>query len=169
VAFLSFAAGAIIAIATRGKSLHGMNGMIRGGLLIAGLLSLAAAAHFGRIATDNVRGMTAARLYIGYSGAVAGCVVIFFAIIGMSNIPRALIYLGKISYGLYVFHIGMLLLSGRLVNPLRLPSQSAVNMFLVDGAALLLSILAAHLSYRYFERPFLKLKERFEVIKSRPA
>jgi peptidoglycan/LPS O-acetylase OafA/YrhL len=41
-------------------------------------------------------------------------------------------------------------------------------MLLVDTAALLLSILAAYLSYRYLESPFLKLKQRFEVVKSRP-
>jgi peptidoglycan/LPS O-acetylase OafA/YrhL len=169
VEFLFFAAGAIVAIATRGKSSYSMNSVIRGGLLIAGLLLLAVAAHFGRVGTDYELGITIAALYIGYSAAVAGCVVIFFAILGMSNVTPALIYLGKISYGLYVFHVGMLRLSIQLANQLKLPSESLVTTFLIDGAALLLSIFAAHLSYRYFERPFLKLKERFEVVKSRPS
>jgi peptidoglycan/LPS O-acetylase OafA/YrhL len=33
---------------------------------------------------------------------------------------------------------------------------------------LALTIASAALSYRYFERPFLKLKERFTLVPSRP-
>jgi peptidoglycan/LPS O-acetylase OafA/YrhL len=33
---------------------------------------------------------------------------------------------------------------------------------------MVLSIAAAGLSYRYFEKPFLKLKERFTFVRSRP-
>ena len=167
--FLFFAAGAIIALATGGRSLYGMNGMIRGSLVIAGLSVLLLTAHFGYVGTDFVPGVTTARLYIKYVGALAGCVLIFFAVLGVSNIPRILIYFGKISYGLYVFHIGMLQLSTWLTSPLSLDSHSAVNMFLVDSIALLFSIFVAHLSYRFFERPFIRLKERFAVIQSRPA
>jgi peptidoglycan/LPS O-acetylase OafA/YrhL len=31
------------------------------------------------------------------------------------------------------------------------------------------TIVLAHFSYRYFEKPFLRLKERFEVVQSRAA
>jgi peptidoglycan/LPS O-acetylase OafA/YrhL len=41
-------------------------------------------------------------------------------------------------------------------------------MLMIDCFALLLCIMAAHFSYRYFEMPFLRLKERFEVVHSRP-
>ena len=169
VEFLFFAGGAIIAIATRGNRLHGMNRIRRGALMISGLFVLLLAAHFGYVGTDLVPGATTTRLYIKYAGGVAGCVVIFLAVLGMSNVSRSLIYLGKISYGLYVFHSGMLQISMRLTKPLRLASHSAANLFLVDGIALLLCILVAHLSYRHFEKPFIKLKERHAVILSRPA
>jgi peptidoglycan/LPS O-acetylase OafA/YrhL len=96
---------------------------------------------------------------------VAGCALIFFAILGLSSIPRPLIYLGKISYGLYVFHLGILAVVVRLAARLNL----AHSPIFVDGVAFLLCTLAAHLSYRYFETPFLRLKARFEVIRSRPA
>jgi hypothetical protein len=70
VEFLFFAAGAIPALATRGKPLSGMNGMIRGSLLITGLFSLFLTAHFGYVGTDFVPGVTRTHLYIKYAG---GC------------------------------------------------------------------------------------------------
>jgi peptidoglycan/LPS O-acetylase OafA/YrhL len=168
VEFLFFAAGTMIAFATRGRSLPVMSGILRGGGIVAGLFSLVIAALVGGIAEPGP-GITIDRLYIGYSAAVVGCSTIFLATLGMSNIPRSLIYLGKISYGLYVFHAGILELSKWLTTPLHLASGSALEMFVVDGLALVLCILAAHLSYRYFETPFLRLKSRFEIVKSRPV
>ena len=169
VEFVFFAAGALLALATRGKSLNGVNGEIRGGLLITGILSLLATAHFGYVGTDLVPGRIGTRLSIRYGGAVFGCVVIFLAILGMSKVPPVLIYFGKISYGLYVVHLGMLKVSTWLCSPLRLTPYSAVNMLCVDRITLLLCLLAAHLSYERFERPFIRLKERFAVIESRPV
>lgn len=165
VEFLFFAAGAIIALVTRGRPLS-MNGMLRAGLLVAGLLTLLLTAHFGYVGISGAR-MT--HLYVKYTGGIIGCVMIFLAVLGVSHIPRALIYLGKISYGLYVFHLGMLQLSLWLTAPFKMATHSAENMFLVDSIALLSSICLAHLSYSYFERPFMRLKERFAVIQSRPA
>ena len=169
VEFLFFAAGALIALVTRGQPLHGLRGVMRGGLLVAGLISLVLTAYFGFVPTEFLPGITPIRLCIKYAGAVVGCGTIFVAVLGMSRIPRVLIYFGKISYGLYVFHLAMLQLSMRLAAPFRLASYSATNVFLVDSLALLLCLFAAHLSYRYFERPFMRLKERFAVIQSRPA
>ncbi len=154
---------------TRKVSTDEMNGMIRAGLLVAGLVVLLLTAHFGYVGTDFVPGVTRRSLYIKYAGGLAGCVAIFWAALGMSDMPRAFIYLGKISYGLYVFHLGMLQLAIWITSPLTLAPHSAVRMFVVDSIALLFSIFLAHLSYQYFERPFMRLKERFAVIQSRPA
>jgi peptidoglycan/LPS O-acetylase OafA/YrhL len=169
VEFFFFAVGAIIALATRGKPLCRMNTLTRYGLLTAGLLILLSTAHFGYVGPVYVAGVPRTSLYTKYFGGAAGCVLIFFAVLGMSNIPRLLIHFGKISYGLYVFHIGMLKLSAWITSPLRLDPHSAGNVFMVDSVALISSIFVAHFSYQYFERPFIKLKERFSVIQSRPA
>lgn len=168
VAFLFFAAGAILALATRGKPTPAMRKGDRGFLLAAGLLLLAVAAEMG-IGTAEVTGLSRGSLLMGYGAAAAGCSAIFAATLGLRNVPGVLIYGGRISYGLYVFHSGMLELARWVTAPLRLAHFSALNMDAVDGVALVLSFGAAHFSYRYFERPFLVLKERFEVVKSRPA
>jgi peptidoglycan/LPS O-acetylase OafA/YrhL len=80
-----------------------------------------------------------------------------------AEVPQTMsgiVYLGKISYGLYVFHLIVLDIARHLSHG-RIVSELALG---VSG-----SILVAHLSYRYLERPFLRLKERFEVVPSRPA
>jgi len=66
---------------------------------------------------------------------------------------RPLSYLGKISYGIYMWQ-GFLLSTGpkRLPNELW-PPPPHVGLFML--------IIIAPLSYRYFEQPFLKLKDHF--------
>jgi peptidoglycan/LPS O-acetylase OafA/YrhL len=64
-------------------------------------------------------------------------------------------YLGRISYGLYVFHEPGLLFA-RAIG------------FLVPVFGLLSTVGISIASYRYFERPFLSLKQRFEILPSRP-
>lgn len=74
-------------------------------------------------------------------------------------------YLGKISYGLYVFHMPCLLLVGKVsVRLLGYDSPLWVGV-----VAFFMTIGLAVLSYSYFERPFLRLKERFAFVKSRPV
>lgn len=64
-------------------------------------------------------------------------------------------YLGKISYGLYMWQ-GLFLGTG----PERMPGQVWPPDPLVGA---LLTALVAPLSYRYFEQPFLRLKHRYDV------
>jgi peptidoglycan/LPS O-acetylase OafA/YrhL len=75
---------------------------------------------------------------------------------------RPLVYLGRISYGLYVFH-GMALLLARHLLAHRLPG----GIWLIPTFAF--TVLLAVLSYEFFEKPFLKLKHRFEIVHSRTA
>jgi peptidoglycan/LPS O-acetylase OafA/YrhL len=70
-----------------------------------------------------------------------------------------LVYLGRISYGLYVFHVAAIV----VIMPLSLPWL--VRLPLTFG----LTLLAASLSYRFFELPFLRLKKRFTYVSSAPV
>jgi len=80
-------------------------------------------------------------------------------------------WLGRISYGLYVYHglARYLYLQGPATRlPLELlhpPVRWLAEFFLV----LLVTILLAAVSYYGFERHFLRIKERFVVVRSRPA
>ncbi|HZI57653.1 MAG TPA: acyltransferase [Verrucomicrobiae bacterium] len=75
-----------------------------------------------------------------------------------------LLYLGKISYGLYVLHEFAHYCAARLIHafsPLTVIAQSLV--------ALALTISLAAASYRWLESPFLRMKERFAHVQSRPV
>jgi len=95
-------------------------------------------------------------------------------IINVSTNPRSIIklenkllnWLGKISYGIYVYHMFAIalvfyVLSGRTDN-------SYLTMALVYAGVLSCTFLIAHVSYTYFERFFLNLKHKFSIIKSGP-
>lgn len=95
--------------------------------------------------------------------------LIFFSIFGTTLPTRAapLVYLGKISFGLYVIHAWVWILAG---NVLGMKSFSSPSGILLKYLIAIPSIFGlAFLSYNYFEKPFLKLKSRFEFVKSRAA
>lgn len=67
-------------------------------------------------------------------------------------------YLGKISYGLYVFHGIFILLFLQL--PFSFESNGWYHLLIRPVLILVFTILASAISYRYFERPFLQLKSK---------
>jgi len=71
---------------------------------------------------------------------------------------KPLNYLGKISYGLYMYH-GVVLTFLAIAGWNNFISYSA-NIG-ISMLALGITILISAISFKYFERPFLKLKERF--------
>jgi peptidoglycan/LPS O-acetylase OafA/YrhL len=79
---------------------------------------------------------------ITYPLAAIASISIIFGILGARM--HAGSYLGKISYGLYVFH------------------AAAIHIVPSPILALPLTVAIAALSYRYLESPFLRLKHRFE-------
>lgn len=79
-----------------------------------------------------------------------------------SVIPR---HLGRISYGLYLYHLPALGLAGAAVK--RLPAMPVPEIS-TTILALLITVTAAELSYRFIERPFLLRKERLSAVASAP-
>ena len=82
---------------------------------------------------------------------------------------KILRYLGKISYGLYVYHVAGVWIAYKLTGALVQPERQLVYPLMVLLIALTITILVSMLSYQFLERPFLQLKERFALIQSRPV
>ncbi len=67
--------------------------------------------------------------------------------------------MGRISYGLYVFHVPVMMLTGVYMSGYQL--GFVLNHLLILGGGGALTFILAFLSYRYFERPILKLKNKY--------
>ena len=69
---------------------------------------------------------------------------------------KILVYIGTISYGLYLFHPIMLGLVFFLIGDI-VPQLSSWFHLMLTGISFALSILVAHFSYFYFEKRFIKM------------
>lgn len=80
--------------------------------------------------------------------------------------PKVFRWLGKHSYGIYMLHPFAMFVFLSLL-PVSRSGQFQLAHWLRDYSLVVGSTLvAAAVSYRYFERPFLSIKERFQVVKS---
>jgi len=79
--------------------------------------------------------------------------------------PR-LVELGRISYGLYMYHEVALWLVPRLAERV---GWFPFDHWLLPAAALALTVLLARFSYQHLERRFLDLKRRWTRVSSRPV
>ena len=77
-------------------------------------------------------------------------------------------YLGKISYGLYVYHVACIWLAQKIIETVISPERLLVHPLSILLLALTITILISMLSYHFLEKPFLRLKKRFTLIQSRP-
>lgn len=68
-------------------------------------------------------------------------------------------HLGKTSYGLYVYHFGLIFFAGRIRDVMSVTYDQA--QFLTAALALVGTILLASLSFKYIEKPILNLKDKY--------
>jgi peptidoglycan/LPS O-acetylase OafA/YrhL len=101
-----------------------------------------------------------------YACVLAGCVLLFLSFFGVPErfFPRKILWLGKISYGLYVYQALVLTLAPRWPAKWSHGAGLAVARVCLE---LLLVIVLAGLSYRWLELPFLRLKRRSTFISNR--
>lgn len=107
----------------------------------------------------------AGHLISGWAAPIAntvvagGCVMILIGSLSLGFRNSRLEYLGKISYGLYVFHL--------LALRSLVPHRASARLEWIGGtlAALALTIGLAAASSKWLEGPFLKLKGRFAAVR----
>ena len=171
VQFQFFASGVLLALLLRGRTPNLRTGH-RGLLVLSGL----AAFYTAQAVFHTKISVVPAELHMllpGYILVNFGCLALLLGFLG-ANIParaNSLTYLGKISYGLYAFHYGLLEFSGYAVRAFTkiFTGLRPYSPSLRDVLAFVLTVFVASLSYRYFEAPILLFKRRFEVIRTRPA
>jgi len=167
VQFQFFAAGALLALWLYGRNLF-LSLWQRGALAIVGLaLWLEAGKLFPlqTLAVSHPIPLVGALLL-----ALLGTFLIFLSVLDIKlRIPQPLIYLGKISYGLYLFHAFFLWLIFDTADRWPRMAYFQHHKQFAIPLAFGLTVAISALSYRFFERPILKFKERFETIHTRPA
>lgn len=174
VQFQFFAAGALLAIGLRGRLPKlAMIARVAIFVLAAGCW-MAAVMRFGVKSWDAHPSVSGA--FLGWGLIATGCASFLLAVLGLPQkyVPRSLAYLGRISYGLYIFHSLIFYVVfktaarwlGVAMTAMHLPG--ALNASIKTAIVLVLTIITAHFSYKFFERPFLLLKQRFAFVRSRP-
>jgi peptidoglycan/LPS O-acetylase OafA/YrhL len=159
------AAGALLAILLRRRQIK-VGFAARAGLIIAGFVCWLLVARYLRIDAPPSLAMA----LIGYPAIAVGAILILFAFTNPSSsrgtsmlrLP-ALIYLGRISYGLYVYHLLSLALVSRFAGQFIQRHFLLIQFF--GGLALTIGLSA--LSFQLLEQPFLRLKARFTHVPSR--
>jgi peptidoglycan/LPS O-acetylase OafA/YrhL len=86
--------------------------------------------------------------------------MILIGVLGSNLRLPILVYFGRISYGLYVFHAAALALVSLVF---------VVYSPLCALAGLVTTLILGSVSYSLLEQPFLKLKKRFTYVRSEPV
>ncbi len=98
-----------------------------------------------------------------------GCLAVFLTFLQFPlQIPEPILYLGRISYGLYVFHNACLYVANAILVRWQVHTH-VLRFWLLASIALGMTVALAALSYRFYETPFLKWKKRYEYIRTRSA
>lgn len=159
-----FALGGILAYCVR-RNLFSANAAVRVALLtVCALLYIL----IGWIYSDVMQ-VSKAWTYI--IGSIASVLCVFAVGISSSssstsNILNAWRYLGKISYGLYMWHVPASWIVAASLANWRLDHGGTIVAGFILSAAL--TYLMAAASYALLEKPFLRMKQRFTLVESRP-
>ncbi|HEU0252896.1 MAG TPA: hypothetical protein VFR12_07655, partial [Pyrinomonadaceae bacterium] len=154
----SIAAGALLAFVLNGRTLQlsSRTRLVLGGVALVSLLLVA------RYLDQD--GPTSVITY--FVTALAGVLLLLAVLTADAPFLRIhpftyLVSLGRISYGLYVFHLLALALVTKFFNTVRGGSISFEGRIVFS---FLFTVVLAAASYRWIEQPFLRFKKRFSYI-----
>jgi peptidoglycan/LPS O-acetylase OafA/YrhL len=156
-----FGIGALLALWAE-RAPVGMRRTHRALLALAGVALLFAASLFDPIYPSLSIGPLSYNIL--FILCALGVLAIFRAVIGTNArwYPAWLLFLGKISYGLYIFNLFATFMVLHLL-------RNRIPIMLEFVAVVVMNVGLAMFTWFTVERPFLRLKSRFEIVKSRPA
>ncbi len=164
--FDSILAGLVLGLGLLDKSLANIRGYIV--FLIGFLLN----SLIFMLPNNDVTGWGLMLTYpltaLGMTLIVASAVNKKHPIVEMVLGNKLLVRLGRVSYGLYIYHFGSLTLATLICNTFLgiTIEQIAIFRILAITIGFILTIFFSALSYHLLEKPFLKLKERFSQVPS---
>jgi len=110
----------------------------------------------------------------GWPLVLGGAVLMLVSVLGTPTryVPGALVYLGRISYGMYLIHIIFFWIVFAKARPWMTQAATSAGVpgwrdNIGMALAFTATVIVASLLYRYFEMPFLRLKRRFTSVPSR--
>jgi len=173
VQFQFFAAGILFSVFANGWQPK-WNGLVRILLFLAGYACWLLASIVCEVNADAPHMATMLQSVSGWLLILAGVMCFFLSLYGASArfMPKILVYLGRISYGMYVFHITMFWIVFRICKD----ELTTISMKLgledwKDEVGIVIAFMAtvviSVLSYYFLEKPFLRLKKRFTLVPSR--
>lgn len=173
VQFQFFAAGMLLSIYMKGWQPR-WPFAARVALFIAGVACWLSASIICEVHADSPHTSTTPQAITGWLLILFGVILFFLSLYGAPKkyMPSTLAYLGRISYGMYIFHITMFWIIYQIFknelasfsNMIGLAEWKNEVGFVI---AFIATLAIALLSYRFFEKPFLRLKRRFTFIPSR--
>ncbi|MBS1637256.1 MAG: acyltransferase [Bacteroidetes bacterium] len=92
--------------------------------------------------------------------------IIILNVVRLNNVnsfleKKVFIWLGNLSYGIYMYHMAIIAIVCCTLKYYLIPGNPILMHVITYTLSLLLSIFVSHVSYRYVESFFLRLKERF--------
>jgi peptidoglycan/LPS O-acetylase OafA/YrhL len=167
VNFQFFAAGTLISLALHKRTWQPKTA-VRLGMALLALLGFFIAAR--TYILNGYLHTLSYRFYLAFGLALTSTILFLLAFLGapLGRLKPAL-YLGQRSYGLYVFHDMVIL--AVFYPTLQHPAWALARKSpaLADLLAFAITCGLAALSFRYFEKPINRFKERFAVVKSGPV
>ncbi|MBB2144373.1 acyltransferase family protein [Pedobacter sp. LMG 31464] len=173
VQFQFFAAGILLSVYLKGSQPK-WHVVARIFSFIVGIMCWLIASIVCEINADAPHLATILQSIGGWLLILIGVILMFCSLYGASEkyMPSILVYLGRISYGMYVFHITIYWLVFKIFKDELTTFSLQINLlewknWLGFIFAFFVTVTLATLSYKLFEKPFLKLKNRFTLIPSR--
>lgn len=174
VQFQFFASGILLSVYLKGSQpkWHAISRCI---LFVAGIVCWLIASIVCEINADAPHLSTIPQSIIGWLLILAGVMLMFLSLYEASakyTMPSALAYLGRISYGLYVFHITVYWIVYNIFKDELATLSESIGLLEWKNwvgfvIVFIVTVTIAMLSYQFFEKPFLRLKRKFTFIPSR--